>query len=73
VIFDGKILSKQAEIPSSCRKGQGQHMGKKSGKKLAFFWQCFLEVSVFTALTVCETGILLLASSRYRTRGVIST
>jgi hypothetical protein len=27
-IFDGKILSKQAEIPSSCGKGQGQHMEK---------------------------------------------
>jgi hypothetical protein len=46
-------LDKQAEIPSSCGKGQGLHMEQKSGKKIQpFFWQFFVEVSVFTALTV---------------------
>jgi hypothetical protein len=48
-------LSKQAEIPSSCGKGQGLHMEQKSGNKIQlFFWQFFLEVSVFMALTVAE-------------------
>jgi hypothetical protein len=41
VIFDGKVLSKQAEIPSSCGKGQGQHMEKKSGKKISCFFIIF--------------------------------
>jgi hypothetical protein len=31
-------LSKQGEIPSSCGKGQGQHMEKKSGKKISRVW-----------------------------------
>jgi hypothetical protein len=43
--FDGKILSKQAEIPSSCGKAQGQHMEK-------IYSAIFLEVSVFMALIV---------------------
>jgi hypothetical protein len=30
-------LSKQVEIPSSCGKGQGHHMEKKSGKKNLLF------------------------------------
>jgi hypothetical protein len=48
-----KKLSKQAEIPSSCGKGQWPHMEQKSEKKIQpFFWQFFFEVSVFTALTV---------------------
>jgi hypothetical protein len=47
------MLSKQVEIPSSCGKGQGQHMEKKSGKKICCYWGAiFLEVSVFMALTV---------------------
>jgi hypothetical protein len=45
-------LSKQAEIPSSCGKGQGLHMDQKSGKKkFSLFFGNFFEVSVFTALT----------------------
>jgi hypothetical protein len=36
-------LSKQAEIPSSCGKGQGLHMEQKSGKKIqpVFFGEFF--------------------------------
>jgi hypothetical protein len=36
-------LSKQAEIPSSCGKGQGLHMEQKSGKKIQpfVFWRIF--------------------------------
>jgi hypothetical protein len=45
-------LSKQAEIPFICGKGQGQHMEKKSGKKQPFLLAIFIEVSVFTVLTV---------------------
>jgi hypothetical protein len=36
-IFDGKILSKQAEILSCCAKGQWQQMEKNQGKKSAVF------------------------------------
>jgi len=32
-IFDGETLSKHCEILSTCRKGQGPHMVKKSGEK----------------------------------------
>jgi hypothetical protein len=38
VIFDGKILSKQAEILSSCGKGQGQHMEKNQEKNIRRFF-----------------------------------
>jgi hypothetical protein len=41
VIFKGKLLSKQAEIISDCGKGQGQHMEKKSGKKISHFFGNF--------------------------------
>jgi hypothetical protein len=37
-IFDRKELSKQAEIPPSCGKGQGLHMEEKSGKKIQPFF-----------------------------------
>jgi hypothetical protein len=52
--LDDKTLSEHSETLSTCRKGQGQRMWKKSGKKNEpfFFWRIFSEVSVFTALTV---------------------
>jgi truncated hemoglobin YjbI len=37
-IFYGKVLPKQAEIPSSCGKGQGQHVKKKSAVFLRNFF-----------------------------------
>jgi hypothetical protein len=55
VIFDGKVPSKQNEILSSCGKGQRQHMErKKSEKNEMFCFVNFLEVSVFSLLTVMD-------------------
>ncbi len=46
-IFYGKTPSKHSETQSTSRKGQGQHMGKKS-RKNTFFGD--LEVSFFTSV-----------------------
>jgi hypothetical protein len=35
-MFDGKTPSKHGETPPTCKKGQGQHMGKKSEKTTIF-------------------------------------
>jgi hypothetical protein len=41
-------LSKQAEIPSSCGKGQGLHIEQKSGKQIQpFFFGEFFKRSQF--------------------------
>jgi hypothetical protein len=57
--FEGKILSKQADIPSSCGKRQGQHMEKKSGKKIqpVLLAISFRGLSFYGAdCTVCLSG-----------------
>jgi hypothetical protein len=48
-------LSKQAEIPSSCGKGQGLHMEQKSGKKI----QPFFLANVLRGLNFYGAGCIL--------------
>jgi hypothetical protein len=54
-------LSKQAEIPSSCGKGQGLHMEQKSEKKIQpFFLANFLRGLNFYGAGCTLKGLILI-------------